>query len=219
MIPRWCDTLTPRHRVVCACAADLAYDTLTPRHRVVRVCAADLDNGGGRLAGSDDASRVLVRRQLPLVLVAHHSTPLLLHQDLLGGEIESVHSLGWHRLRGRCQPRSPDGAAVTCAPCWLELQDLEAKLRSGESGRFFRLPSFECDIHSCELPRGLLAVFTAIDPSWTNKRRYTVKPHQVKTEVFSPHSRHVPTYGFSPTGLCNKFWAKVRSVDFELFHT
>ena len=35
----------------------------------------------------------------------------------------------------------------------------------------------------------------------------TAKHHQVRTKLFSPHSRYVPTYGSSQSGLCNKVWA------------
>ena len=35
------------------------------------------------------------------------------------------------------------------------------------------------------------------------------KHQQVKTKIFSPHSRCVPTYGLPQTGLWNKVWAKV----------
>ena len=46
----------------------------------------------------------------------------------------------------------------------------------------------------------------------------TAKDHQVRTKIFLPHSRYVPTYGSTQTGLSNKVWPKVRSLEFELFH-
>ena len=47
----------------------------------------------------------------------------------------------------------------------------------------------------------------------------TAKHHQVRTKIFSPDSRCVPTYGSSQAGLCNKVWPKVRSVKYSKLHT
>ena len=47
----------------------------------------------------------------------------------------------------------------------------------------------------------------------------TAKHHQVRTKIFSPPSRCVPTYGSSQTGLCNKVRPKVRSVRYSTLHT
>ena len=47
----------------------------------------------------------------------------------------------------------------------------------------------------------------------TVRSRYTQQ-----TKIFSSHSRCLPTYGSSQTGLCNKVWPKIRNVEFELFH-
>ena len=50
-------------------------------------------------------------------------------------------------------------------------------------------------------------------------RDNTAKHHQVRTKIFSPHSRYVPTYGSSQTGLCNKVRPKERSVKYSKLHT
>ena len=46
----------------------------------------------------------------------------------------------------------------------------------------------------------------------------TAKHRQVKTETFSPHSRYVPTYGLSQTGLCNEVRPKIRSIQYRKLH-
>ena len=53
----------------------------------------------------------------------------------------------------------------------------------------------------------------------TNSFLCTVEYRQMKTNIWCLHVQWEPTYKSSKTGLCNKLWSQVWSVELELFRT